>query len=405
MAHARRDGRRASLASIARKIAVRASLLVLAFLVAEVALRVLLAVLPAPGGAPYVSDAYCGYRLRPGPLAAREERPDDHINAWGFRDREHTVEKAEGTFRLLGIGDSFVYGVVPLEDNFLRVCEDRLNRQRSPGSESVEMILMGIGGYTPENELGLMRSQGLALSPDAVVLNFFVGNDVVGLAMPGVVYRGQLYYVGSSRPWLNIMRHSRIFLLAESTILTRLKARVIGEQSAARTREDSLAPEETGSMVAAERGDAEQPVSPTYLHIQRKRLPVYLSHAPWRVERQWRQVEGILVDFDEVCRGAGVPWILHVIPSELQVDERVRSEVLGRLGLSPDEYDFDLPQRRLRAIADEHGFTVHDPLPALRLLNDSRGRLYAPNDTHWNTLGNRVAGELLADAVAAHLMN
>jgi hypothetical protein len=91
---------------------------------------------------------------------------------------------------------------------------------------------------------------------------------------------------------------------------------------------------------------------------------------------------------------------LHVIPSEVQVDEKVRNEVLGRLGVSPDAYDFDLPQRRLHAIADEHGFIIHDPMPALRVLNGTRGCLYAPNDIHWNVLGNRVVGEMLAEAVA-----
>ncbi len=388
------------MASIARKIAVRVSLLILAFLLAEAALRVLLAVVPAPEGSPYLHDAGCGYRLQPSPQAIREAYPDDHINVWGFRDREHAVEKPSGTFRLLGIGDSFVYGTVPLNDNFLRVCEDRLSR-RLPQDRRAEMVLMGIGGYTPENELGLLESQGLGLDPDVVVLNFFVGNDVTGLTMPGVVCRGQLYYLGSNRPWLHVLRQSRMFLLAESVYLTKIKRRIMENQFAERAPDPASTADEQGGADVGENEESDAPISPAYLQIQRKRLPVYLRQAPRQIERQWRRVDDILCDFDCLCREAGVPWILHVIPSEIQVDESVRDEVLDRLGLCPDAYDFDLPQQRLLAISDEHGFTLHDPLPTLRVLSDTGGRLYAPNDTHWNVLGNRVAGEMLADAVAA----
>ncbi len=105
------------------------------------------------------------------------------------------------------------------------------------------------------------------------------------------------------------------------------------------------------------------------------------------------------MEFDELCSEADVPWVLHIIPSEVQVDQDVRGQVVERLGLSHDLYDFDAPQRRLHAMAEAHGFVVHDPLPALRVLNDRSGRLYIPNDTHWNVRGNRVAGEMLADVV------
>ncbi len=246
-----------------RAFGLQVLLLILAFLAAEGLLRVYFAVAPASDDSPYIRDAYCGYRLRPDPPAVREERPDDHINAFGFRDREHEIKKPEDTYRVLGIGDSFVYGNVPLEDNFLRVTEERLSRHLAPDSLRAEMVLMGLGGYSPENELGVLRSDGLKLSPDLVVLNFFVGNDVTGIAVRGVVCRGQLYYAGSNFTWLHILRQSRIFLLAETVWLTRIKSDAIQRQLGARADDEGRAREPRESAADSATGSPEAPVSLT----------------------------------------------------------------------------------------------------------------------------------------------
>jgi hypothetical protein len=119
-----------------------------------------------------------------------------------------------------------------------------------------------------------------------------------------------------------------------------------------------------------------------------------------RADRLWGVAEGHLLEFDRICRDAGVPWILLIIPSEVQVDATVRNEVLSRLDLDPGAYDFDGPQRRLNAFAEEHGIAVLDPLPTLRALHEDDDRLYIPNNTHWNERGNRIVGEMLADLIA-----
>jgi len=45
-------------------------------------------------------------------------------NSVGFRDGEHAQEKADGVFRILGLGDSFTYGVAAkLEETYLYLLE------------------------------------------------------------------------------------------------------------------------------------------------------------------------------------------------------------------------------------------------------------------------------------------
>jgi hypothetical protein len=101
-----------------------------------------------------------------------------------------------------------------------------------------------------------------------------------------------------------------------------------------------------------------------------------------------------------MCREAGVPWVLVLIPDEMQVDEAVRRQVLARLGENPRGFDFTGPQSRLSAFAAARGVPVLDLLPVLREAHTLEGRQYVPNDTHWNEKGNANAGRALAGALA-----
>jgi hypothetical protein len=391
--------------------------LTIAFLVGEGALRLFLAVAPTPADSPFVADRHAAYRLRPTPPELVPDPQGDHINNLGFRDREHSVEKPPGTYRILGVGDSFVYGNVPFEENFLRVAEDVLEarlalapsdthstgtatstvkspraedapRDHDPAATDVDMVLIGLGGYGPDNELGALRSFGLPLAPDLAVLNFFVGNDVIGLAMPARVYRGQLYFVGSLNPWVNVARKSRILLLAESALVHRTRGREL-----ARTGGDG-----DGAEAAANERDGVR-VNATYLGIQKKRLNTYLREPSARMRELWLLAEEYVLEFDRVCAENGIDCMVHVIPAEIQVDPDIADQVFCRLGLDPSEYDLELPQRRLKVLCGEAGIPLLDPLERFREQHRPEARLYLANDTHWNVRGNRLAGEMLAEFI------
>ncbi len=361
--------------------------------------RLFHAVVPTPANSPYIPDPDAGFRLRPDLPSASLRHEDERVNSLGFRDREHSIEKPTGTCRILGIGDSFVYGDVRLKDNFLRVTESELADRLSERRPSVEMVMMGLGGYSSENALGLLRSGVLDLSPDIVILSFFVGNDVTGIPTRGRVYGGKLYYVGSSQPVLNVLRKLRLFQLSESAV--RQLGSIVAQRRLSGGPEAS-AEVETGNTDEEGTAIGSFPWE-DFVMIQSRRLPVFLSPPHRRTLKLWEKAEGYLLEFDRLCREAGVPWILHVIPSEVQVDPETRRLVLEALSLPEEAYDFDAPQRRLHDFADAHGITIVDPLPELRAQHSRNDRLYIPNNTHWNVKGNRVAGEILAAAIEAAL--
>jgi hypothetical protein len=380
--------------------------LTLGLVLAELGVRFWLEWLPQPSNGTYLADPQIGYRLRPQPALGDTVGNPYHVNAYGFRDREHAPSKPPGVRRVLGIGDSFVAGEVPLPANFLRVAERDWNKNPSPRPasrpDSVEVILMGLGGYGPEQYLGVLRSVGLATDPDLVLLCFYVGNDVTGISTRHEVRRGELYSTSSSNPWMNLLRRSHLFAWLEKRLAFRLRRTRMREYHA---REAAGAPLGTASAPSSDDGTApgssehpaaRVPLTRLYLEVIRSRLSFYAAPTPARIERLWTEALDYLDAFDATCRNAGVPWALLIMPDEFQIDPAVRAEALRRLDARADDLDLDGPSRRLTRWASDHRVPALDLIPVFREEQDRHGPFYIPSDTHWNEKGNRLAGEAVA---------
>lgn len=116
-------------------------------------------------------DRTKGWALRP---KARGQSflggPDKAIvetNSHGFRGPEFHVRKPAGFYRIVVLGDSFVFGHgVDQEHTFPSQLQNALAMQ----IQSVEVINLGISGYSTDQELLLFREFGAALGADLVVL-------------------------------------------------------------------------------------------------------------------------------------------------------------------------------------------------------------------------------------------
>lgn len=93
-------------------------------------------------------------------------------NSRGMRaDREFADDKPPGTLRIIGIGDSgmFGWGVAQGED-YMSVLEKELNK-RNDGIK-YEVINMGVPGYNTALEVESFVYKGLALHPDIVIVGW-----------------------------------------------------------------------------------------------------------------------------------------------------------------------------------------------------------------------------------------
>ena len=102
------------------------------------------------------------------------------VNARGLRDkkREVSIPAPAGIYRILGLGDSFTFGVgVRDEDTFLQKLENKLNASTEP-PRRYEVLNAGVQGYNTRDEVIYLERHWLPMGLDPeLVLIFFYLND------------------------------------------------------------------------------------------------------------------------------------------------------------------------------------------------------------------------------------
>jgi GDSL-like Lipase/Acylhydrolase family len=96
-------------------------------------------------------------------------------NSLGYRDREHSLEKPPGVYRIVVIGDSITMGLQiddHTEDVYTNVLESALTR----GGRDVEVINFGVSGYNTQQEVHTLADKGIQFKPDLVILAYCI-ND------------------------------------------------------------------------------------------------------------------------------------------------------------------------------------------------------------------------------------
>ena len=102
------------------------------------------------------------YRYTPGQCGA---------NSQGYRDVEHAVEKPEGVFRIVLIGDSVAEGRdVDADSAFGRVLERELNA-RGDGRR-YEVILLALIGYSTSQEIVVLENEAFRYQPDLILWSY-----------------------------------------------------------------------------------------------------------------------------------------------------------------------------------------------------------------------------------------
>ncbi len=102
------------------------------------------------------------------------------INSQGWKDVEHAFEKPKGILRILFLGDSNTFGLVPLKDLYTRKVEELLNKRTK---RPVEVISMGLAGWGTDHALEALINEGLRYKPDIVIYQF-CGNDITDNTFP-----------------------------------------------------------------------------------------------------------------------------------------------------------------------------------------------------------------------------
>ena len=285
------------------------------------------------------------------------------FNSTGMRDREHSVEKTEGVFRLLVLGDSFMEALqLPFEASFPSLLEGDLSRRTR---RRFEVLNASVSGWGTDDELKYLMSYGLRWKPDLVVVAMTLHNDIND----------------NLRERFHTTRNGA--LIEKRNTMSSLAYRVIQLKGFMATRFHTYQ-----LLIRARRV--------TEMRIEANQLEAHVVDL-FRVAEDERMSRGLelttlLLDrIHVIASSAGSRTAVVLVPLAVQLSDSEFTRIVG----SGRGLEIDRPQRLIRGICERTGIAVIDLLPGFQEWTASGGgSLYLERDGHWNEAGHRLAAAI-----------
>jgi len=116
-----------------------------------------------PGGRPASLEEYLA--SKPEPIIPYRRWFNHWTNALGFHDEEFVVPKPAGRFRIMAVGDSFTYGLVPYPQSAMTLVESFL-RAACPARD-LDLLNFGIGATGVHDYRTIVELAYATYEPDA----------------------------------------------------------------------------------------------------------------------------------------------------------------------------------------------------------------------------------------------
>jgi lysophospholipase L1-like esterase len=298
-------------------------------------------------------EPHLGYGLRPG-FDATVRGVDIRVNALGLRGPEVGARPAPGVHRVLAIGDSATFGEGLAEADAFPVQLERELAARS--GERYEVLNSGVQGYNTENELAYLRTRGLALQPEAIVVGFNLNDFDYAPAMGplGILTREPGERVSTWSP-ANI---SEFYLVLRWLVHTR--GRLLG------------------TSVATTPNAVRKPGEP-FVDLDRYVSALRKNYYANPNDERWQTMVDSLRGLGAAAREHHLPLVIAIIPDGDQFGDPPPARV---------------PQERVMAICREAGLDCIDLYPAFAAAGGSD--LYL-DIMHPNAAGQKIIARALAD--------
>lgn len=301
----------------------------------------------------YEKDPLIPFKPKPnsmvsGRSSSEEFDFDYEHNSFGLRDVEHAAEKPEGVFRILGLGDSFTYGVgASFENTYLYRLERMLN-EREGDHPMVEIVKAGIPSYYAEPERLFLQHYGVKYKPDIIIVGF-LPNDV------GDTYMGMDWLTVGTDSYLKTRFGESLGEFGTWLFINSHSARIVLLKIA-------------------------------YLKTVRERVPVWpeVYRGGGLHENEWKKVEAEYEKMIKIADDAGAKIVFVHIPQKMSYMTEVA----------------DYPARRLSEWAESQGVAFIDVLPAMRKASTER-ITYWEKDGHCTPAGYGV----IAEAIYSEMIN
>ena len=327
-------------------------------------------------------DAELGFVLQP----KARYRETNHLDFWveqtsnslGFLDREPTVPKPDGMFRVLVIGDSFVEAAqVGLMEKMHVLLEARL--RDALDTDAVDTMAFGRGGTGQSNQLSFYDRYGADADADLVILVFYL-ND---FADNSTLLKG---IEGGWDPW----RPPLLFYEPDESGASFAQVGIDTDWSRHRLAPSGSTNWMLHQQVIMERYPETRALFGDWLLPDTHHHDMfYADELPPVFQRALASTEHALRLFKERTEDSGEALLLVI----------AHGVVTYGLNLADhSRYTFDPlnPLKRITGIAARVGVPVLDLYAAFAERGDWRDTEFT-HDGHWNALGHRWAAEAIAD--------
>lgn len=283
------------------------------------------------------------------------------INSHGFRDDEIPAIKKPDETRILVLGDSITFGATMRKEyTYVERAETYLAAESRYGR--ISLINAGVEGIGTKDEIDILVDQGLAVSPDIVVVAFYLndGNPpdrlAAGLANPGFIRRNSVLAQTIYRAYK--LKQYRKGEMEEANMYRWIR---IPPPPDWRTNRNSLL--QYADVAEKDWGAAWKPSTWVGIEEQMKRLQVLAKERNFKV-------------------------VFVAFPVAFQVYAA---------------YVEDEPQQRLRILADKYHFHFFDLLPVFR--SHAGERTLFLDWCHLTVDGHEAAGKALADFLSEQVLS
>lgn len=398
---------------LALKLALLLASSALALLLAEVVVR--LVAKPSPNQVEHhrllcEHDPLLGWRKIPNArkrFRTAEYDVEERINSKGLRGHEYPYDKPREVYRILVLGDSFTEGyTVEFEDVFTEVLARRLNG--AAGGKRLQVINAGTGGYSTDQELLFLRSEGHKYGADLVIL-MFVHNDVW--------YNAQPKYPRAAKPFFELRDGALVLTntpLAEAraeparevvpaSLGRRIRGAIRMRSALYRFARDRVMNTHWLYRAATRAGLADTPEDASAALAVPDEWEVFRTAPTPAVQAAWTITEALMRALRDDVRAAGGELLVVNVPGSLELYEHRWKAFKAKHGTSDGAWSASEVTERLREVCARNEIELLDLTPTFKTAiqggRDQREPLFFPIDGHWTANGHRLVGELLAESI------
>jgi len=368
--------------------------LVLFLCFAELALRVAVHFVPRFRSAPFRQyDPVLGLSLIPNKHVIHRRgcfQGEVSTNRWGMRDRDRSLEKSPGEFRIALIGDSVVEAVHVKPDEVMNIRMEKLLEEK--GYQNIEVLNFSVEGIGTDQELVMYQDRVRRFHPDLVMLSL-VDNDIMNNSsrLQTQAYGIHTWYA----PYYDLGPDGNlVFRPVEPRFFNGLRSFIEAHSMLAYYLERMWfrvnIPLHTWHGVDVMYGAFGDPLEPEW-------------------QKAWLVTEKVLTLFRDTVVGDGAGFVVMVGPKFYQIDPAWRQRFIKAEGKIPASFSTSKYDERLGEIAQGNNIPMRFLVRDFQSYRDAHALKWPyfsfTCDPHFSALGHEVAAEaMIRQLEEAHLL-